>query len=147
VSKTGPTPDPDAPQAVARRRAEGVALRDSAIAFPPARAEWAPEVRAAYHAYVASDVARAVNDESLHQVALLFEYWSRIAQLMGVDVAVDPEPHKTAQTIRIYDGMATRLANELGIGPLARVRLGIKVGEAGSALADLFGTGAARGRE
>ncbi len=137
MSKTGPTPDPNAPGAVARRRAEGVALRTEPINFPPADANWAPQVREAYRQYISSDVARAVNDENLHQVATLFEYWSRVALLLDADLTTDRDPHKTAQAIRIYDGMAARLANELGIGPLARVRLGIKVAEGVNALEGL----------
>lgn len=137
MSKTGPTPDPNAPGAVARRRAGGVALREQPVEFPPADANWATQVREAYRQYIASDVARAINEENLHQVATLFDYWSRIANLMALDPALDEEAHKTAQTIRIYDGMAARLANELGIGPLARVRLGIKVAEGVNALEGL----------
>jgi hypothetical protein len=141
VSKRGPTPDPDAPQSVAKRRADGVVLRDRVIDFPPAETSWLPRTREAYRDFTGSDVARAAHEESRNQVRLLFEYWDRVERLLDLDMADDPEPHKTAQAIRIYDGMAARLANELGIGPLARVRLGIKAAEGGSKLADLFGGG------
>ena len=112
-----------------------------AIPLPAPADHWLPATRDAYRDYAAADVARALEDEDIPQVRLLFEYRDRITRLVAeLTHGLTEDEHKQAQTIRIYDGMAARLASELGIGPLARTRLGLTRVQEGSALQKLMGT-------
>ena len=141
VAKTGPTPAPGASTAVTRRRVDSPGLRATAIALPPPADHWLPATRDSYRDYCASDVARALEEEDAAQVRLLFDYRDRLNRLVDeVARGLVEDEHKAAQTIRIYDGMAARLASELGIGPLARTRLGLTRVQEGSALQKLMGT-------
>lgn len=135
MAKTGPTPNPDAPDAVARRRVAPVELAEVAIALPPPRVVWRTEVQAAYLAYVESAVAHALRAEDIPQVLQLFDLRDQMATewelLQGADPDDAQERLRRIQAVKILDGMVARLSGELGIGPLARTRLGMsKVAEA-----------------
>ncbi|HEV7680001.1 MAG TPA: hypothetical protein VGQ42_15670 [Candidatus Dormibacteraeota bacterium] len=127
AAKTGPTPDPNAD---ASRRVAAVPLREKAIPMPVASDDWLPGTRQDYRDYARSDTARALSLEHLPQVWLLFTYRDLHRRLVeSFDPAEESADvrHKHLQDIRTLDGMIARLCGELGIGPLQRVRLGIKV--------------------
>jgi hypothetical protein len=125
MAKTGPTPDPNAPAATVARRIAAPELQEVAVALLPAAAGWRPATLEAYLTYAESNAARVLRHEDVAEVHLLFALVDQrlryTQQLTGSAV----EDLQTLQAMRIADGMIDRKAANLGIGPLARTRLGI----------------------
>jgi hypothetical protein len=138
MAKTGPTPDPNAPQGVVRRRVDSPLLADVVVALPiSAEPQWGPSTVRAYRAYAESHAARVLREEDVLEVVTLFGMVDQrtryVTQLTG-DPTLDL---KALQAIKIIDSMVDRKASSLGIGPLARTRLGIAKLEQASKLKDL----------
>ncbi len=121
MAKTGPTPS----GGDARRRVGAPQSQHDRVQLPEPPARWGSGVRAAYEAYRASEAAGLLREEDLAAVARLFDRLDQLARLEAnlPEDAVDLL--KAMQSIRLLDGMVARQMSELGIGPLARARLGM----------------------
>lgn len=105
------------------------ALLDVAIALPAPKDGWLAVTKAAFMAYAESDAARVLRDEDLMELVTLFQLIDQrnryITNLTGV--GADDEP--TLRALKMADTMIARMSGNLGVGPLARTRLGISVAE------------------
>lgn len=128
MAKTGPTPTSTSNHNLARRR-PGPVLHAVPVELP-GPGDWLPATRDAYYAYAEAEVARLLRDEDIPQVVLLFDLRDKLARLLPnvpgpTNEGGWPDTLKALQAVKTLDGMIARLASELGIGPLARTRLGI----------------------
>jgi hypothetical protein len=122
VGKTGPTP---APSGDTRRRVPGPGLQRDRVVAPEASGDWRSETTQAWDLYVASEAWGLLRAEDLPAVWRLFE---RLDLLATMWACVPQEPdgaEKALRSIRLLDSMIARQMAELGIGPLARARLGL----------------------
>jgi hypothetical protein len=122
MAKTGPTPTPGAD---ARRRVASPQSQHDRVQLPEAPERWGLGVEAAYEAYRESEAAGLLREEDLAAVARLFD---RLDQLARMEASLPEDAAdllKAMQAIRLLDGMIARQMSELGIGPLARTRLGL----------------------
>ncbi len=121
MAKTGPTPSGGDP----RRRVGAPQAQRDRVQLPEPPAEWAADTLAAYTAYSASEAAGLLRAEDLAAVARLFDRLNKMARI-ETNLPEDPaDLLKAIQAIRQLDGMVARQMSELGIGPLARARLGM----------------------
>jgi hypothetical protein len=101
-----------------------VALRDTVVALP-APGDWHPEVREMYLRYTESTAARVLREEDVHEVQLFFSLCNVRLRYLNA-LTGDPDgDFRTLSSLRIIDQLIDRKANNLGVGPLARTRLGI----------------------
>ncbi len=121
MAKTGPTP---APGADARRRVAVPQSQHDRVQLPEAPDRWGLGVGAAYEAYRESEAAGLLREEDLAAVARLFDRLDQLAR-MEASLPSAADLLKAMQAIRLLDGMIARQMSELGIGPLARARLGL----------------------
>lgn len=122
--KRGPTPTSDTKHA-AIQRVPTVSLADEVIQLPQPRRLWIDSTIEAYNRYIESTAARVLRAEDIHEVVALYDLVDArskyIDQLSG-----DPEDdYKVLGCIRLVDQAIDRKSNNLGLGPLARTRLGI----------------------
>ena len=122
--KRGPTPTSDTKHA-AIQRVPTVSLADEVIQLPQPRRLWLDSTTDAYNRYIESTAARVLRAEDIHEVVTLYDLVDArskyIDQLSG-----DPDDdYKVLGCIRLVDQAIDRKSNNLGLGPLARTRLGI----------------------
>lgn len=132
--KTGPTPSPDAPAATVARRVPSAVLLEVAVPLPPPLTEWGARTLAAYHDYAESQAARVLRAEDVQEVVVLFELIDRRTRYLADLTGGAEDDLKALQAIRLVESMIDRKASNLGIGPLARTRLGIARLEQGAKL-------------
>lgn len=135
MGRTGPTPKPGGDT---RRRVPAPTGTNAAMG--PAAANWLPSTRRAWELYTQGEAAKILRVEDEPAVRRLF---SRIDKLSLLWEAVPDDPglaEKALRSVRILDAMVARGCAELGIGPLARARLGIGTApKPRSALDDFLG--------
>jgi P27 family predicted phage terminase small subunit len=103
------------------------------------------ETRGAWTAYWASEVAKLATEVDLPAVRRLFRYYDQHARAMDIAVKMPAVKGSTGQVkVSPFAGQALkleekilRLENELGLTPMARMRLGIATGEAAASLAEM----------
>lgn len=125
MAKTGPTPRPDAPAATLARRVPTPELLEVAVPMAPPNDQWLGSTQAAYTRYCESTAARVLREEDVAEVELLFTLIDRRWRYIPALTSDPADDLKTLQAIKIIDGMIDRKCANLGIGPLARTRLGI----------------------
>lgn len=105
------------------------ALLDVAIDLPAPKGDWLDITKAAFFAYAESDAARVLRAEDIMELVTLFQLIDQrnryIVNLTGI--GADDEP--TLRALKMADTMIARMSGNLGVGPLARTRLGISVAE------------------
>lgn len=120
MGRTGPTPKPGGD--TRRRRPSPTG---TAAAMGPAVGNWLPSTKEAWNSYTASEAAHILRVEDAPAVLRLFERIDKLTRLWDA-VPDDPnDAEKALRSVRILDAMVARGCAELGIGPLARARLGI----------------------
>lgn len=135
MGRTGPTPKPGGDT---RRRVPSPTGTNAAMG--PAVGNWLPSTQRAWESYTQSEAAKILRVEDEPAVRRLF---GRIDKLTRLWEAVPDDPNdaeKALRSVRILDAMVARGCAELGIGPLARARLGIgSAPKQRSALDDFLG--------
>ena len=100
----------------------------------PARPTWRPDTRAAYRAYGRSAAVKALRDEDVWQARRLFDMLDMLDGLMEPTADRGIDLMDVGRCAR----MATEYAKALGIGPAARLSLGIKTETAPGSRLDAF---------
>lgn len=121
MGRTGPTPKPGGDT---RRRVPPPGTSDE-VQLGPGRPTWDNGTKIAWRTYANSQAAKLLRAEDVPAVLRLFD---RIDKLNRLWAAVPDDPdlaEKALRSVRILDAMVARGCAELGIGPLARARLGI----------------------
>jgi len=109
-------------------------LQGGAVRLLGARGRWRADTKAAYRAYVGSAAAKALRAEDAWQARRLFDLLDRLDALMDDDTADLMDIGRLAR-------MTTELARALGIGPSARLSLGIKTEASPGSKLDAFRRG------
>ena len=104
-----------------------------------------PQVRKAWHAYWASDVSMVARDVALPAIRRMFEMYEdreRARAVVRSALVVkgsqgQPRLNPVAAYVQQLSNDILRLETELGLTPMASMRLGIAVGEAKMTAAEL----------
>lgn len=145
MGQRGPLPKPKEESQGRRPSAEIVLLQGNKIEAPKPDKTWLAQTRDAWCAYWESSVAQLVDEVDLPAVRRLFalrDQHERALRKVADSPLVSgsmgqPVLNPLAQYMGKLESTIAKLENELGLTPLARMRLGVATGEAAKSLAEM----------